>query len=531
MSFLGCGSSDEAAVRFDEPGAPSANDGGCGRDADCPAGLICVEARCVSPDDLLPPDTEAEIDARPVGTGQVLFALSRESDSVAVIDPETLLIESVDVAPDPVALAVSEGDSAVILSRAGRALTIVSRASSGEITSRELRLRRRFTHLSVSRGGEYAVAWTGGDDVPDQGAEGLVTIVDLSGIEAPVEVAAGYRHTNVFFRETSEGMFAIVAGKDEIAIVELTDPGQRARRVRLPDAFAEVIGREVVGGSNAEYLLIRSFGERGVGVLSVDTSTITIVPLPGIPTDLDLVPGGESAVVAIRASSEVAVLPLPESLTNPDLVRVVPIESVISGQVEVSRDGQFAAVFSTQDDVERFGWVDLATGGVRVFDRLNKLVRQIGLSPDGATAVVVHRPNPASTNADPYERAVDLDEGYSVVTLASGESQLKRTGSVPPAELTFSPTGRTAAMTFRLDAVSAKRFETVSLSTLIVNAYDLASAPEFAGALPEVSGRPTERFWVTQVHPAGRISFLDAESRRLETATGFQLNAGISSAR
>ncbi len=533
LAILGAGCSDSGPISAGVGDSKTSreNDEGCGRDADCPAGLICVEARCVSPDDLLPPDTEESIEARPVGTGQVLFALSRASDSVAVIDPNTLEIAAVDVAPDPVALAPVAGDSAVILSKAGRALTIVSRAASGELAAKEIPLLRQFTHVSVSPRGEYAVAWTGGDNLPDEGAEGLVTIVSLSGAEAPVEVAAGYRHTNVFFRETAEGTSAIIAGKFEVVIVDLTDPTRRAERVRLPDVFAEVIGREVVGGVNAEYLLIRSFAERGIGVLSVETSTITIVPLPGIPTDLDLVAGGESAVAAIRATSEVAILPLPESLTSSSAVRIVTIDSVIPGQVEVSQNGEFAAVFSTQDDVERFGWVELETGDLRVFDRLRKLVRQIGLAPDGATAVVIHRPNPSSTNADPYERAVDLDEGYSVVDLSSGESQLKRTGTVAPAELTFSPTGRTAAMTLRLDAAGARVFETVSLETLIVDAYDLASAPEFAGTFPEVPGQPTERFWVTQAHSAGRISFLDAESRQLKTATGFQLNSGISGGR
>lgn len=535
IAAFGC--SDDAlmnAGRSSEDGKNNANNpgtSGCGRDSDCPLGLICVEARCVSPEDLLPPDVEEGFETRPVGTERVLFALSTNSDSVAVIDPATLAITTVDLPPEPLALVGIPGrDAAVVLSREGRAMSLVERASDGEVTFETHRILRRFNRVSISPDGLHAVAWTGGDEPPDEGAEGIVTILSLES-GASREVAAGYRHTGVYFRDGSGGTSAIVAGKDEVAVIELVTEDARARRTRLPDAFAEVLGREIVAAPDGRYLLIRSFAEHGIGVLEVDTSTLSVIALPSIPTDLDLIPSGARAVVAMRAASEIAIVDLPEALSSSSAIRVFAVEGLVAGQLEVAADGRHAAAFSTQDDIERFGWIDLDTGVTRAIDRLKKLVRQIGLSPDGKNAIVVHRPNAGSTVADSYERAVDLDEGYSVVDLETGDAQLKRTGGVPAQELVFSATGRTAALTLRLDAIAARRVEAVDLSTLVVDAYSLASAPEFAGSLPESPGSPSERFWVTQVHPAGRISFLDAEAKRISTATGFQLNAGISGGR
>jgi hypothetical protein len=173
--------------------------------------------------------------------------------------------------------------------------------------------------------------------------------------------------------------------------------------------------------------------------------------------------------------------------------------------------------------------VDLraAVPTVRTFDYLSKWIQTIGIAPDGEHAMVIHRPNPGSTVADLYERSVDTQNGYSIVDLRQEFAQLKLTGTVQPKELVFSADGIHAAVTLRDDGARIFRVDAIDLGTLVADTLDLASAPEYAGALTSQETELADRIWVTQVHPAGRISFVDLEERSVRTATGYELNSDI----
>jgi hypothetical protein len=247
-----------------------------------------------------------------------------------------------------------------------------------------------------------------------------------------------------------------------------------------------------------------------------------------VATDLDLSADGTLAVAALRSTSQVTWFPVPEALTDPSLFQTAPVAGVIPGQVELAPDASFAVLFSTTEDSETLGLLDFAAPApaVEALGWLQKWIRSVGLAPDGRTAVVIHRPNPNSTVSDAYEREVDKDEGYSVLDLSQGIAQLKRTLGVPPREVVFTPDGLHAAVTLRDD--DRRRFEVdaIDLTTLVTDTLALASAPEFAGTMPAGTARP-DRIWVTQVHPAGRIGFIDLADRAIRTATGYELNADI----
>lgn len=526
-AWLGGGCSDDAAIgRFPSP--DGAANGACTFDSDCGGGLLCVGARCVSPDDLLPPDVEDDIASdRPAATARHLFALSTDSDSVAIIDAVSLAIEAVEVPAGPVALAVIPArEEALVLSRTGRAVTRLS-LTSGELVVSTTRLTRRYSRITVSPDARWAVLWTSASERPDEGTEGLIALVSLEpdeGTGPPIELAAGYRHTDVLFRTRGgRSERALIVGKDEVVIVDLDDVAAPAPpRVRLPDAFADVASREVVTDPSGVFILFRSVGTPELAALSVDTATVSRIVLPAVATDLDIVRTGTLAIAALRGIGEVALLPLPAIIGSSLAMSRIPVEGVSAGQVELSPDARFAAVFSGQDASEAVGLLDLDRGELRVIDRLRKQVRAVGVSPTGATLVVIHKPDPGSTVADPYEREVDLDEGYSVIDVARGVSQLKRTRGVPPAQLVYTAGGRHAVVTLSDPTRAVHRADVVDLETLVVESRALASAPLYAGALPT-----SDRVWITQVHRAGRISFVDAASAELRTVTGYHLNAGI----
>jgi hypothetical protein len=185
-------------------------------------------------------------------------------------------------------------------------------------------------------------------------------------------------------------------------------------------------------------------------------------------------------------------------------------------------------VFSSTDDSETVGRVSLTAAApeVEVFGFLQKWIRTVGLAADGKTAIVIHRPNPGSTVADTYERDVDQAQGYSVLDLSRGIAQLTLTQDIPPREAVFAPDGLHAAVTLRDDRNQVYRVDAIDLTTLVTGSLPLGSAPEFAGAMPAGATRG-DRIWVTQAHPAGRISFVDLADRAVRTATGFELNADI----
>jgi DNA-binding beta-propeller fold protein YncE len=62
----------------------------------------------------------------------------------------------------------------------------------------------------------------------------------------------------------------------------------------------------------------------------------------------------------------------------------------------------------------------------------------------------------------------------------------------------------------------------VNLDTFSVNSFRVSSSPEGIGAIPAAG-----RVYVNQTHPQGRMTFVDVDSGKQQTVTGYQLNARI----
>jgi len=551
LSACAGGSASEENLRMSpgagEPADAGSSDGSfqgqsCSSDLDCPGGLVCQSSSgamsCVSPDDGRPPEVEGQTSfLTPLASANHLFVLSPDRSTLSIIDAADLSIVTMPLPEEPLAMALLPGgEKLLVLSGRGEALSVVD-AVSATPAIHSLSLGRRFTALSLSPEGAFALCWTQDGDLIDAGAEGIVSLVDVLGLAAgqsvtPIERAAGRRHKTVFFRlENQIAVEAAIVGSEEVAILDLRtilDPqaAPLPTRVPLPDAFLDPSTREALPVPGGAQLLIRSFVSTELLALDITSRTFTSITLPSPPTDLDLSIDGKLAVIALRSSDEVRWFPLPAGLTDPALTQSVSITELPAGQVALSPDSRFATVFTTAEASESMAWIELASGQVTIFDRLQKWVREIGISPSGDQAIVLHRPNPDSTVADPYEREVDKDQGYSLVDLQGGFAQLKRTSGLAPAQVVFSPDGLHAGVT--VDGLGYGRLDTVDLRTLVTDTLRLASRPAFAGALPALaSGEGADRVWVTQDHAVGRISFISLANKEQRTVTGFELNAEV----
>ncbi|HEY0840191.1 MAG TPA: hypothetical protein VGD74_08395 [Vulgatibacter sp.] len=534
---LACGEAYEGAGRDMPPVTEP-----CATDGDCPTGLVCRERACVADDDVPPETPDPRTFLPPASTASRVFALSPDGNVVSVIDPRALAVQSIPLPAEPLAMSVLPGEEAiVVLSRAGGAISLLSFDDAPRLSIAPL--PRRLSSLSLAPDGSWALAWTRDGEPLDSGVEGAVVLADLAAVRrgeaaAVVERVAGRRHTDVFFRSVGgAARDAVVVGKEEIAVFDLEDPADPGSlvRIELPAAFAEIATRRVAATGDGAFVLLASVASQDLLVLDVSSRSLRTLPLPGAPTDLAVSADGGTAVLALRTTSRAAWLPLPAALDDPSAIRQVDVSlpgsvcespgcTVAPGQVRLSADGAFALLFTTAQRTESFGRLDLVTGAWTTYERLRKEVRTVAIAPTGTHAIVIHEPRPDSTDADPYEREVDRAHGYSVVTLVGGASQLVVTGDVPPVDAVFAPGTRWAGVTLRGDAGKVFRVDAVDLETLMAAPLPLPSAPEWAGPL----ATPLEgKIWVTQKHPAGRISFVDLEARTSRTITGYELNGEI----
>ncbi len=530
------GSSD-AGTRAGSGGGGGGGGGGaspapCFSASDCPTAYTCEAGACKPPES----ETDRSLSNRPpVATPHYVYALNPAAATVARIDPRTLSIEAIPVGPSPVDLTALPGeDAALCLSYGDGTVALIDSSGSPSSVVR-LPLRRQHARLVLSGDGAFAVAFSDPAVGPSNGAEGIVTVIDVralrSGLpEAQVryERAADFRVTDVFFHlQGGVAAEAYVVAKSKVVVIDLLDPALHPLPVRvdLPDSMAaDIRSREVVADANGRTLLFRSTVAPELAWF--DGAVMRSLPLPEVATDLDLLPDGSAAVVALRASKRVAFVRVPDDLLNPAGIAYFDSGGAEVGQVVLPPSGAFALVFTNASDDKSFARIELPSGQVTRY-LLEKWVDEIDLAPDGQSAVVIHRPNPASTAADPYEREVDADQGYSVFDVATGYSQLKRTGRKVPGPFAFSPVGGYLGVALRYTPLQQYSLDAVNLGSLVATTLSLASKPLFMGAVPVAPGLSAHRVFVSQDHPAGRISVVNLDDGQVRTATGFTLNSEI----
>ena len=552
---LGCASSSNASAPFsgqfgadagttgttgsggsgDTTGSPGTPAQQCSQDSQCGLGKRCSGGTCVE----LPPEQKVDPSGvPPVASPHDVWAIAADSEVARI----TIATRAVDVATVPAGtaalVALPDVDAALALSGGSLAVTLIEDVAN----PRSQKVSAPYDRLTLSPDGLWAVAWR---RTLTDSATGISTIavVDVAalraGSPAVFERAGGYRATDVVFRSVAgKATRVAIVAKDAVNVLALATIRTHALPLHaaLPAEVAvDVTKRDAVATPDGRFVLVRVLDSANLSVVDVDAAApaATTLTLPAAPTDLTVTPDGTLAVAVLRDAGQVAEIHLPADLANAAGVTLVSTgtlhvgQAVLSGGDAAAGFGPYALLFTTAEPAEQVTRLDLASGALTTYP-LEKSVRGVAISPDGASAVVVHRPAQNPTETDPYEQQVDAQQGYSLVDIASGLATLQLTASVPPGTVVFAPAGGYAAVILGVgDPTSA--VASASLASLVATTVPLDSPALFLGAIPAAPGDPSSGrgVFVAERHPAGRISFLTLDTLDLQTVTGFELNGQI----
>lgn len=536
----GCGAGmDDGAGWYNQN-----NNAGIGPDAsawqcysanDCAPGQYCNEFHvCVSPpqvdgggvsaDAYVPPETELVYHPPASGDRYVFVALT-DQDTVARIDSETLDIDTIAVGDAPDILVTAPGqDVALVLNQGSSSISII-RSEGDADTVLTLPTPPHFNRLAASPDGRFAVAWF---ELDNPNATGVGSFQDVSvihleaGAEQVVNVSVGFRPRQVQFAPDSSVAWVIT--EDGVSILELdaSTTGYFARTVPLTlDPLGDGDPDEVVVTPDGQYALARWAARSGVRVVNLQTEELVDVALVGSPTDLDLTPAGDQVLAVVREEHQVALLDLPEALTDASSIQTVDCTDLVVGSAEVTPDGQYALLYSNAINQKLVSLLDLTTLE-RHTTRLRKGVRWIALAPDGHTALVLHNKIPGDPQpTDDVETVLDKRYGFSLVNLDTLFVKLQVTPAEPGA-FAFSPDESAGYLIVADPLTGVRDIDVLDLASFVVTTLTVGSNPVEIGP---VAG--TNRIYVSQEHPLGRISFVDVVTGQLRTVTGFQLNSQV----
>ncbi|MCY1057469.1 hypothetical protein [Nannocystis sp. SCPEA4] len=524
-----------------------------------------------------PPETEDEGDFRvPRASGKYVYSASETTDSVAVIDTASLAIDVVEVGQGPTVVQPIPGQagdagSVVVLDQGSNDIAVLRTSEAGATTVTIHKVTPGANNIAVSPGGKYVFVYHDVDG-PEQlgpGSDQELTVLDVAAGETHRMTVGAHPREVVFAPDDSNAWIVTAAGVNVIAFSQLGVVGKPPLLPVVADPGIDPATLEVQIVASEAIALARVDGEPWLAVTQLPGGELTVLDLPGIPTDLDVAPGGQFAIVTLPAPGGSSFLEVPLPL-GPGMYTQHDVPGEYVGLASVAADGDTMLLYTTVDPFARpeapgrelalelpeplflsstsstgtttgdttttstsgtsttggdddgpqpdprqrvtlarrdgGGW-DLVTLFVEV------PIVSVGLAPDSRTAILVHGADPAAESAA---------WSYSLFDLIPAFPLLKRQNTLAaPGPILFTPDGGRAAVLLRDDAASVRKVDMVNLDNFIVRPLLLGSPPEGAGYVD-----PTEKIFVSQAHPTGRITFIDPVGD-VQTVTGYVLNDSV----
>lgn len=546
-AFAACGANDSLEARSDSDSPPNGSGtGGVFGGAPMSGGVSNVGGAAATGG--LPQEVERTTSFELPHAGErFVYAANPDSNTVAVIDATTLSIQTVEAGARPRFLQTLAGkDAAIVLNVDSHDATILRTTAAGSTTTK-VDVERGSNAIAVSADGKHAVVYFDAaikKREDDEGSLQDVTVVTLDEAgDTSTNMSVGFRPSQVAFSD--DGARAFVVTEDGVSLLDFAaieaKGGGIARTIPLGSTGIDKT-LDVSITRDGAYALARRLETSELRLVDLSTGDIQVIdlanalaaptppvdgdggtaaPAPAI-TDVDLSPDGSYALAVVRDRNTVVRLPIPGGFADPAQVVVNEIAGELIGSVTVTPDAKRALLFTTAVATnERLTVLDLEDGGKTRSLQLRKSVASVIVSPDSKTALVVHGKLPGS----PDEPGIDVDtktdrqDGYTLVALDDGYVKLQTTPA-PLGPTAIVPDGSHLFTLF--DAPGRFEVEGVDLRSFRIRSTTLGSRPVSIGAVPA-----SERVFVGQDHPDGRISFIDWNTGDVRSVTGFELNSRI----
>ncbi len=580
---------------------------GAGNNADEPGGN----------NDHIPEQEEDFEFSAPAVVDDRVYVANETLNSVAVIDSRNLSISNRLVGFRPTEIAGpdterTEPDSdarVMVLNEGSRSVSILATDSDKVVN---VPVMARANSLAVDPAGRTALAWYDPAEAKANDPAGDLSSVSVVIGDTSHEVSVGFHVRSVHFDDAASR--ALVLSDDGISQIDLEELGGDVIAPPTPVVPEEYETSrpedlEVLVSADGEWAITRSASFAGAVLLDIDTGEHHFLPLPEIPTDIDLIEGDEAdelrVLIMLRGQSKAVVASIPAGFsaaadamsgdpqtqlsldagydagsdagsdagfdagadtgsdagsdagsdtgsdagsdarsdadesdspvqlpTGIDGFEVFDVEVDAMGAASVARDGQTALLYSTIGDEKRAVLFEIATGDQETL-AFEKGVRGALSDRNGQTFLVFHSKvdgpiPPDATPADP--EYIARSWGVSVVDIASGANRLVLTKHKPGPATLWAPDDGDPKVFLIYEAPenttdiepSQRDVLTINLRSFRTDSFRVPSLPEGLGPV-----RDAGRIYVSQRHPQGRMTFIDAETGARQTITGYQLNAGI----
>jgi hypothetical protein len=343
-----------------------------------------------------------------------------------------------------------------------------------------------------------------------------------SGVDAAADDASGYADASTH-------------GAIDAAIDATLDagPSGTVSAVGSPSTGAGGTGvPDVSFTSDGLYALARTDGELAINIVSLQDGKSMAAVMPALPTDLTVSPDGTFAVAVLRDTSTVAILPLPGIATDPTSFSTVKIPGQTIGRAIVTAGGK-VLLFETAAAIDALSVLTLQPTPTFFTVALHAPVLAVFPTSDGQNAVVLHNVAPVAGS--------NVLGAYSLVPIGQQLPALIVSLPAAPLAVALAPASDRALVAYRDDPSSTFGLDMATLPSFQVTSYSLASPPTAvgivtgslgvdAGAAPAPGADADAgviRGYVGQDYADGRITFVDLSSGSERTITGFELAAQI----
>lgn len=471
---------------------------------------------------VVPPETEIEASfLAPVVTGKYVFSANPESGRVAVIDADSYGVRLFNAGFGPKYLAaIPGGKGAIVINELSDDVTVF-RLSGDDVSieGEALPVHDGANAWAVSADGRYAVAWTQTpvDAKPDptSGSQ-TVTVLGLDTGKSQ-RLTVGFHPTQVVIDDASARAF--VVNDDGVSVLELSDAPVVSLLARVSeDPLEEAATRDVSILPDGKLAIVRVEGSSQLRVVDLAREDgLTLYDLGAPISDVDLSRDGTLALATLPGAAQVVLVPVPLGPDAASFERVA-IPGEVTSSVALSAGAELALLFQNAEEAENshLTILDLRPDMNRALRTLDVKgpVAAAFAAPGAASAIVFQRPITGSAKAGLFSGVPTLQQRSAKIVGANAA----------PSSLAFDDAGEFALVTVGSEKTAEYGVYRVRLDTLQEDYLQLASPPS-----PGATGivEETARGFVAQQHPEGRITFIDLETARAHTITGFELAARI----